>query len=132
MGLGGQPHHSPRLQATPTRVIICALGRSRLRVARNGGWRLQTARHTVGLQARGRLSAVCRAGCQPSGSSPLRGAMRPAESRVGSPGGRASSHRDIWFPPASSTGAQSVTPEPPASAVSPHPEGPRGSGGCLI
>ena len=52
----GRPH--PRSSSVPW-------AGPRLRVAGNGGWRLQTAQHTVGLQARGRLSAVCRAGCQP-------------------------------------------------------------------
>lgn len=59
MGLGG------RLTAALTAGLPSPMSSSvpwagpRLRVARNGGWRLQTARHTVGLQARGRLSAEC-------------------------------------------------------------------------
>lgn len=59
MGLGGQPHRSSDCRPPPPQSSSVLWAGPRLWVARKGGWRLQTTWHTVGLQARGRLSAEC-------------------------------------------------------------------------
>lgn len=122
-GAGWPASPQPRLQATPTPGHhLCPGQVPASGVARNGGWRLQTARHTVVWVVPGQAVCCLQGRLSTSGLQSPEGRCRPAESRVGSPGDAASSHRDIRGSLLASDGCQNVTPEPPASAA-PTPRG---------
>lgn len=104
-GAGWPASPQPRLQATPTPGHHLCPGQ-----VPASGWpgMVDGACRLPGTRWVCRLGAGCLLSAGQAVNQWLQspeGRCRPAESRVGSPGGRASSHRDIWVPSCLLTGA---------------------------